>query len=369
MIRKILSILSLFFVALSASAYTNMSYNVDKFSALTEVGTPQSIPVLENSAYVTFRYLGTENNKAVIEADLRNDIFQETILLFRKNMNQSQLKKCRPKVKISKFYPGKSKETEVTGFKDLPYEIMVFPANGYKIPDSVIMRLQIPFDKDVPIDLPIYTAKYKEKKLFKKGIEKTQFEIVAPVTLRFNIFITGWTEDDPHYVETAGRVKSFMDSLSGITFCANKKHKQTLEEQQRPYREEQQKLLDVITEQIDAKGWISVDTPHKAYKALSDQLTAIDFDKMVKDCGKCSRGPVKHPTTTGHNCSYCSLNSKQIYDQLNALLQKLYTKKISKTTAVQSANFLYNCFKANKKRSPGAYGEKITEFYNKIVSY
>lgn len=320
-------------------------------------------------ANVTFEYLYNVQNDAVVRVTVENMMSDQcAILLFKNDDKEVVIKKMKPKIEFDKNFPGKKgtrvvrgcNESVKYGYLDVnpSYVHIIFPA----VTDNVFL-MDVPFTSSKNFLLPLYVAKYKVKDL-KKGYGKIKYQILEEYLYDVNIEVVGWTEDDSTYVATKKDVENFISSLDTVKFCNNKKHAPSLKEQQRPYQERKDSLIQGIMGILDAHTeWMSVNPPHIAYSQLLSELETVDLDEMTYDCGN-------HKDKPGHICSYCSLSTQEISQRLDDLYQQLYAGTISKDQAMRSARWLYNCYKENKKRKKdNFYGAKITKFYNGISNY
>lgn len=314
-------------------------------------------------AYLTFEYLYPEGNNARVRVTVENITGNppHAVLIFKNEMTEQMLKKEKPKIEFEKTYTGKKGTRRVRGCRECSRYIDIIPA---AVTDTVF-TIDVPFTSFKNFTLPLYDAKYKAKDLNKKGAYNITYKIMEEHLYDIHIEVVGWSEDDPTYVETKTAVDSFISSLDGVKFCNNKKHSPSLKEQQRPYIETKDSLIQVINNIREAHSeWYSVDAPYIAYSRLLSELEMVKLDDMTYDCG------AHKPKPTVHSCSFCSLSAQEIYRRLDDLYQQLYAGMISKEQALKTAKGLYNCYQQNKRRKKdNPYGAKIARFYNSIANY
>lgn len=313
--------------------------------------------------YLTFEYMNPNGYdpkvRVIVENITQNPPY--AILMFRNDKRAQELKKGKPKIEFVKTYPGDKNSRKVIGCREINQNVdIILAANT-----DTIFTIDASFTSPKDITLPLYVAKYKAKDL-KKGKNNINYTILEEHIYDIHIQVVGWTKEDPTYVSVKKGVESFVSSLKDVTFCDNKKHKPSWEEQQRPYQEKKDSLINVIDKILETHSeWMTIDAPHIAYSDLKNELKSINLNKMLVDCGKHER-----PIPSGHSCSYCSLSTQDIYQRLDDLYQQLYAGKISKEQAVKTAKGLYNCYQQYKKRKKdSSYGAKISRFYNSIVNY
>lgn len=314
-------------------------------------------------AYLTFEYLYSNGNNARVCVTVENITSNppHAVLLFKNDITEQVLKKGKPKIEFEKTYPGKKGNRVVRGCRECNQNIEIIPAAE----TDTIFTIDVPFTSSKNLTIPFYEAKYKAKDLFKKGKSNINYKIMEEHIYDVHIEVVGWNEDDPTYVETKKSVNEFLSSLNGIKFCNNQKHSPSLKEQQRPYQEKKESLIQAINNILNThREWLSTDPPHEAYSKLLSELEKVNLNKMTYDCGE-------HKLKTKvHGCSFCSLSAKDIYQRLDDLYQQLYAGKISKGQALKNAKSLYNCYQqSTKRKKDNSYGSKISRFYNSISSY
>lgn len=314
-------------------------------------------------AYLTFEYLYPNGNNARIRVTIENITSNppHAVLIFKNDITEQILKKGKPKIEFEKTYPGKKGTRIVRGCRECNQYIDIIPA---AVTDTVF-TIDVPFTSSKNFTLPLYEAKYKAKNLFKKGEYNINYKIMEEHLYDVHIEVVGWSVEDPTYVETKNAVDSFMSSLKAVEFCYHKKHTPSLKEQQLPYQEKKDSLIQVIENILDTHSeWMSTDAPHKAYSQLLTDLNKLNLDNMAVDCGNHKVKP------KDHSCGFCSLSSQELYQRLDDLYQQLYAGKINKDSALKTAKSLYNCYQQNKKRKKdSSYGSKIPRFYNSIANY
>lgn len=209
-------------------------------------------------------------------------------------------------------------------------------------------------------------VKFDPKQLSKKGPYDIKYTILSEDILNFNLEIKGWSENDLEYVTTRAAVEDYLNSINSVTFCNNKKHTPSLSQQQKPYKEKKDSLINIIEKIVKDNDWMSDTAPYKAYKVLRDQLDGVNLNAHIHDCGE---HKIVQPSKQ-HSCSYCSLSAQQIYHQLDDLYQQLRSGKINKAAAVKKAQGLNTCYQNSfKRKKDSAYSEKISKFYSRIINY
>lgn len=287
------------------------------------------------------------------------------LLIFDQTQGEKALKKHKPKVEFEKYYPGSRGSRDVLGCPGLrmPF-IPIVPAKKIEI-----MTVDMPASSNAWIELPLYLANFDAGKLLKKNPFGIKYKIESEDILHLDIRYQPWTESDAEYQRTKARVEEFINTVNNVKFCKNTKHEPSLEEQQRPYYEQRDQLVNAINHKLYLHPeWFAMDAPHIQYSRLLTMLKEMDLDKKLYDCGKHRSGAkTKVPAAT---CTYCKLSAREIYHQLDDIYKQLRVGKLSKETALKRAQALYNCYFSHPNRGKDAdYSDKIKKFYNRITGY
>lgn len=328
----------------------NITFDRGKIDNDTSIVLPYGIVTLKLEKYAS-------DYKAAIS--LENTAISEAAILFRQSQEEKSLKKNKPKIEFEKTFPGNKGYRRAIGCKDLKsHIIVVLPAEK-----SDLLGIDIRVKPTTRLELPIYLAKYNPKKL-KKGKDNVDYKILSEELLVLNLELKGWDESDPEYVSTKNSVDEYLQTLKSVAFCKNKKHKPSLRDQQKPYQEKKDSLINVIETRLETHNeWYITDSAHIAYSELLNKLEQVNLNDHNYDCKKHGTTPPPPPT-----CAYCSLSPQEIYHQLDDLYQGVRTNKISRSEAIKRAKALNNCYHSHPKRKRDKfYTGKITEFYNRIV--
>lgn len=316
---------------------------------------------------VSFRLVEYGNYHKML-VSIENTTTKEAILLFKNSRGEKELKKNKPKIEFAKKYAGSKDERKVHGFTSLNRDfVSIVPQEKVKLSEFVISQ------NEIKVELPIYLASYNPKQLAKKGADNINYKILCEEIFTFNIEIKGWSENDPVYVSTKNSVEDYIRSVNTAAFCKNKKHRPTLVQQQKPYKDKKDSLIKVIGNIVETNGWMSDTDPYNAYKNLRNLLEKINLNDHTYDCGehkgnKDGKGHEEGGKKT--TCSYCSLNPQQIYHQLDDTYQQLRNGKITKAAASKKARALYNCYQRHDRRKKeSSYSDKISRFYSRITNY
>lgn len=351
--RLIISLIATFFVCFSMLANEEHNISLEKGDENEKVNKlPYGI--------FTFKLVESHNCYRVL-ISLENTPMSQAILLFKDSMGEKSLKKNKPKIEFVKRYSGSKGERYVHGCKELDRPLIAI------IPEEkmAVCSIEVSPTNITKLELPIYFAKYDANKCIKKGPYNITYKILNEEILCFNIEVKGWSENDPDYIAAKSAVDEYIRSVNTATFCRNKRHKPSLAQQQRSYREKNDSLVNVIDSTLQAHSeWYSTDLPHIKYSELLTQLNDVNLKEHIYDCGK-------HNVAQKHRpCNYCSLSAQQIYHHLDDIYQQLRAGKLKKDTAVKKARSLNTCYQNSTKRKKDAsYTDKISNFYSRIVNY
>lgn len=309
-------------------------------------------------ANISFKFLSLEGNVARVAVSIDNISDTDALLVFRNQMDENILKKNTPKIEFDKSY-AKSESRTVQGVANLQDLQAILQPADY----TTLLDIDIPLAIVKELYIPIYLAKYNPNDL-QKGRDKTTFKIFEKKNDLFKITVTAWTENDPDYVAAKTSVDEFLDSLDRVKFCDHPKHNITLSDQQRPYIQVRDSLVEMVLERRKIKNIMSTDDGFESYEKLIDNLKNADFNKHVADCGEHKRDSIIHD----HSCILCSLSEKDIYHSLDDLYQNMRSGKITKAVAVRKAKALYYCYQMYRHRKKTSfYTKKISSRYNSIV--
>lgn len=223
------------------------------------------------------------------------------------------------------------------------------------------------------VTIPIYIAKYKNKK-------KTKFLILQRNKIRLNVKIEAEpvSEDNDVFDRLQEAYKELIRDLQEQKFCPHSNHDSSLEEQEQPYREKMNKIKNEIGQIKTAHNWSDQDTAYIRYKELLCSLDKIDWSKYEVDCGKHRRRrPTVSPqsSTNIHNCAYSTWTVDKVLKQLESLYKSLDHGKISKSEAEEKAKAMKrewsnkSCPLFNKMKADSSKKSRIDRCYNAIVNY
>lgn len=223
------------------------------------------------------------------------------------------------------------------------------------------------------VTIPIYIAKYKNKK-------KTKFLILQRNEIRLNVKIEAEpvSEDNDDFDRLQEACEELIRDLQKQKFCTHSNHDSSLEEQEQPYREKMNEIKNKIGQIKSAHNWSDQDTAYSRYKDLLCKLDKIDWSKYEVDCGKHRRRrPTVSPqsSTNIHNCTYSTWTVDKVLKELKSLYKRLDLRKISKSEAVEQARAMQrewsnkSCPLFNKMSADSSKKSQIVRCYNAIEKY
>lgn len=299
---------------------------------------------------VDFKLLQPSDNSSKIEISIENLQPGETLMLFPAAKTEKELKKLTPKVVFDKAFGGDKGKRSVSGCSGIPYAEQIAPSQKTKF------SITVENETAQELTIPFYFVKTDNALLRGKRVT-----ILREETVKYRITVRAWNESNEQFAALKDSVNQFVSSLKSVRFCKHKRHAESVETQQQPYKARMERLK----EQIDniRRNWTSDQTPHKAYSRLIEELGKINLDDY--NIGNCRR----HGNSKAHSCSYCSLSAEQVYHQLDDLYQSMYVGRVSKADASRKASALYQCYqKSRKRKKSSSFANGIACLYNRIVN-
>lgn len=282
-----------------------------------------------------------------------NEVSNNMLFLFGRSFSEKELRGLKnPRVVYDWNYPVK--KPRLTDYCErLGKEVVGLAPNH---PTYSISHLKMTEEETLEIRLPIYMAIKKCSKkaaLMEKHVEK----LIISVELM----------PDENYPIIKKSCDSIAEVIANLTFCNNPKHKPSLEERERPYKDEVSDLRLIIN--LKLLQWPIKSFRYRKYDELKQQLDDIEFKET--DCGD----PTLH--TYNHYCKYCKLTLEEIYDVFDDLYQeKVYPKKELTKEEMQQVKAMYKCCTDKTCKSHAAewkkqnkYKDGIVDYYNRITKY
>lgn len=306
------------------------------------------------NALVSFTMKEYSPKNSTVEVTIENIRSNQVIFLFANDMSEMELKRGH-KIFFEKTYGGSKGMRSVAGCKVVDGVIAIRPQ------EKTVFLIDVPNEQVFDLSLPLYIANrgIKVWEGFRLG---QKIKLSMEDMYKFKVTTNVWREDDPAYLAAVKASDDLIQSLSGVKFCAHKAHKPSLEDQQKPYIEKKDSLMDVLVYEIGR--WRPDQKAYKAYVKILEKVAAIGMAAYtVDDCGK-------HVESKTHKCSWCSLSYEQLFHKMDDLYQRLYVGGVEKGEAVSAAKSYYRCVQENKKRRKNAtYSKKIKEYYDRIMEF
>ena len=304
--------------------------------------------------------------KVLIEVENLDEA--KLLALFHEPYNEKQVKKLKPSFQYDKLFGG-TKGKRIADPCSLPMnkDVFVEPSNKYSLP-----HFEVDADQQKVVKLPVYIAKSKKNGIIQQILGKEKLVLLRKQVIELDIEVS--LKPSAEYLSLQEEVETLKKDVDNVIFCTDKRHRQTVEQQQEPYKKRINELKAKIDAAISQHGWSSNDGGYKRYTALKQDIdTNIDLNKHLGICRQHRGGG----TAAGHQCAYCSLSLQQIYHQLDDLYKKIYSssdRKATKASVISQVNALYNCCTATDcakhaaqwKSGGNGYKSKIVERYNRI---
>lgn len=288
-----------------------------------------------------------------------------TIVLFNKPYDEKSLKDMTPSIGYDKVFGGQ-KRCLFSGYNKgrITDKCSDISCNHFIHPLKIkhIATLRREDNSQTSYRLPMYIAHYKKSNAKKiLLLEKIVIELQINITIK----------PDKVYLRLNQEYDNLMNDIKNTIFCTNIHHKgKAYSDVHVEFERRRQVLRNSIMEVMAARDYESHPTyrGYQQYKHLLDQIEAIDFSVYyVTSCPYDQKPPV---TPSAHNCKYCSLSYKDIYQRLVNYFIDIYNGKKNKNQIINDVEALYNCFKKNKKRgSNDSYIAGIEKYYKQIKQH
>ena len=301
----------------------------------------------------------------MVQVEVENLDETKLLALFCQPYAEKQVKKLKPSFQYDKLFGGTKGKRIIDPYSpSTDNDFFIEPSGKY-----TLGSFRCEADKQLVVKLPIYLAKGK-KGIVGRVLGKEKLLLLRKQVIEIDIDIT--TKPSAEYLSLQEECESLKREVKNALFCTAKKHKESVEEQQEPYKQKINDLKSKIDAAISAHGWNTGDKGYKNYAALKDDLDKnIDLDAQKGICRQHRSEP-----KPSHQCSYCNLSLQQIYHRLDDLYKKIYTsadRKATKQSVMGQVNALYGCCTAadcakhaSQWKRGGDYKSKIIERYNRI---
>lgn len=310
-----------------------------------------------------------ENNdddhaKVLIEVENLDE--ENLIVLFNKSYPEKVLK--NQSIRFDKFYPGTKGKRAVDAFEGLRDVVRIEPGTDRK----KLLLQSIVEGEMFSCDLPFYIAKYKSKKILGAGTFRSNKLLLCdmrPLKLEIEVEM----KPDENYIRLCKENEKLMNDLKTTGLCTNPRHRPALAKQKEDYTNRIEKIISEIDGIIARNNWDVSSRSYQRYKAIKDQLAAINLSEYERDCGK-RHSSVPVPS---HRCRYCNYSFQQIYHKLDDYYKIIYNsnnRKAAKANVISEVNLLYKCCTDARctnhaSWSTNEYKARITERYHRINNF
>ncbi len=346
--KKIISFIFLFLLTGISCQAVQLSQKI----VLSDNNPSYTVKKLDGCNIIVSLERGSGNGICDVMIEIENlRESSENLCLFDNSYREKELKKRRPvSIRFDKYYGGSKGKRSVDPCPEL---------SEFQIVESQLTKrlLYLSLEQNTPevINLPIYIAKYKNKK-------RTKLLLLTKQELELTIMVenTSTTPVIKDYTRLFNSCDSLFEELRYQTFCPNSAHTPKRATAEKPYRECIERLKEVIDDILYRDDFSANDENGRQLRELKSKLEEIDFRKYEKDCGRHDVHPV------GHKCKYCGLSLQQIYNKMNQNYTLVYTGRKEKNSLKGEMNILYTCCTAKNCRTHSGEWQKQGSLRNKI---
>ncbi len=361
---------ALFLLITFCLAYASPLLAQNQQVALSDEKLQESFPVMYNNYTIlnisVVKGTTDSNGKTSVHLKIENyNAQQYVILLFGKEFDERDLKtRFKQRIVYSNNY-GPHGYTEAYKLGEdnyyVPHVRIDRDHNTHEFPSLTIQ------DGDTVVcKLPIYIAKNKNGLFCRRTIIESETTITLSVMIE--------TEIQKDYNRLYAKCDSLINATNDAVFCKNKLHHPSLTEQEEPYLKTRDSIRDDVRRILREYGyWSDNNRNRQNFQNLLMRLDSIDdliAEGEVENCGDSK----KHYAP--HECDYCTLTLKQIYNKLDLYNKRLDNDKVSKEDVKKDVGKLYKCYRNGPKNASNKrkeqmqqYKTKIEDLYKKINSY
>ncbi len=296
-----------------------------------------------------------DEDNARVMVEIENLDESNVIILFGHAYPEKELKRLSPSIRYDKNFPGSKGRRNIDTYREARSVIFIDPSEKKRLPEIMAEN-----EKEQLCRLPLYIAKYKEKGFLSSSklllMEKQIIELEIEVELK----------PDEDFVRIDSTTTDLIDRIGKQVFCTNSKHRPSLERQERPYKNQIQNLEKEIDEVIARHHWKEDDKGYQRYADIKKKLSAIDFSRYERDCGR------RHTTRVATGCKYCGLSAQQIYHKLDDYYKMIYNskdRKAAKENVIAEVELLYSCSSHASKWRNSNYQALINDRYKRISNF
>lgn len=322
---------------------------------------PVEVELNSNSKFYVSATKLVNTTEVTISVEVENMDDVHPLFIFGHAFTEKDLKSQKPSIRFDKkSYGSTSRDLRICKSVDCDPVVQitsqqkgVFTFSGY-------------VGGITPIELPMYMAKYPQKKNLSKG----KYLIMQREIIYLDVEVKDEEKDETDdFDQLNDAYENLISELEEQTFCKNSKHAPSLLEQEQPYKDKIDDLKDAIADIKSANNWREREPKYKQYKELLEKLNAIDFKQYEKDCG----GHIQ--IVHSHSCSYDSWTPNQVLSSLVRIYQNLDNGKVKKSSAVESAKALQrawtnkDCPLSRKMSNAGNTKSQAEGYYDSIITY
>lgn len=299
-----------------------------------------------------------EDDQYKICINLENVSEDKILYLFDVPYNEKTLKKTSNLV-YDKVFPGAKGKRVTESCEGLTESCRLLPSESKNI-----LNFQ-GNEESKKCRLPIYIARTNEEKFLL--VKKSKVSLAQKEVIELNIDVE--LKPDEVFVRLSNSTDSLINEIGRQTFCSNRNHRGTsLKSLKRIYGKSIDDLKRQTRQVLSSRHYMSSDKGYKQFAGILEKLNAVNLDSLtVASCKSDRKLPIPNPKPT-HNCRYCSLSARGIYEKMEAYYIALHNGKKTKGQIMGDVDELYNCAQKNSKRATGNYMSRISTYYSKIKS-
>jgi hypothetical protein len=303
---------------------------------LTDNNTKQAKNVNSSCNIVATREAGSNDGEFDVTIEMENRDDMQLLCLFKRSYTVKDLKKRRPvSVKFDKYFPVDKKNRVIESCKELEGDVFIDPQEK-----KWLLNISVEKGEPATITLPIYIAKYKNRKRRRLLLEEED-----EIELTIKVDAAPVAKYDAAFPRLKESCDSLMEELDrhrngSRRFCTDYRHEPHYETAEQPFRDKIEEIISEIDNIVNRERLSADSERGQKYQELHDRLTDIDFSQYEYDCGR--HGIPPYPP----KCNYCKKSLSAIYNDMN-----LYYQRAGggiKSNYEKGMKAMYNCCSKHK---------------------
>ncbi|MBQ0050248.1 MAG: hypothetical protein KBT12_08475 [Bacteroidales bacterium] len=298
-----------------------------------------------------------KDGQAVVTVELENTNETCVLVVFGQSMNEKEVKK-QTGITFDKTFPGKSGKRTAENMRMMKEVSSAVPP----MERITLCTFCLEDGEATTVDLPIYIAKPKDKKMKKLVLMERDLQ---------QLDITASLQPDEQFNALSEQTAKLAKEIKGALYCNNKNHRgNDASDLKSSYKK---KVKSLTGELLSAKKACNEGgSKAQKYQNLVDELASIDIDHLeeVSACKNDKKTKEKAPKVEKEKTESCKYENKtlqQLYNTLDDMYQKVYSGKTTKKKVMGEVNAIYKCVSSHNHWKTGTeYKSGISKIYNKI---